>query len=73
MVRFAENYGLQVVGSSRDSMDVQVKGPVATIETAFHVNMRIYQHPTENRTFYGVRCRTNGGPAIQPVAYLGIR
>jgi len=54
VVRFAENYGLQVIGGSRDSMDVQVKGPVAAIETAFHVNMRSYQHPTENRTFYGV-------------------
>ena len=33
-------------------MDVQVKGTVADIETAFHVNLRTYQHPTENRTFY---------------------
>jgi kumamolisin len=33
-------------------MDVQVKGSVSTIETAFHVNMRTYQHPTENRAFY---------------------
>ena len=52
VVRFAQNYGLQVVGGSRDGMDVQVKGTVAAIETAFHVNMRTYQHPTENRTFY---------------------
>jgi kumamolisin len=52
VLRFAQNYGLQVVGGSRDGMDVQVKGSVAAIETAFRVNMRTYQHPTENRSFY---------------------
>jgi subtilase family serine protease len=52
VVRFANTYGFQVVGGSRDSMDVQVKGSVANIEAAFHVNMRTYQHPTENRAFY---------------------
>jgi kumamolisin len=53
VVRFAKTYGFQVVGGSRDAMDVQVKGTVSTIETAFHVNMRTYRHPTENRAFYG--------------------
>lgn len=52
VLRFAANYGLQVVGGSRDGMDVQVKGSVANIETAFHVSMSLYQHPTENRTFF---------------------
>jgi hypothetical protein len=39
-----------VVGGSRDAMDVQLKGSVATIETAFHVTLGLYQHPTEDRT-----------------------
>lgn len=52
VLRFASTYGLQVVGGSRDGMEIQVKGTVANIEAAFHVNMRTYQHPTENRTFY---------------------
>ena len=33
-------------------MNVDVTGSVATIEEAFHVTMGVYQHPTENRTFY---------------------
>ena len=33
-------------------MDVQLKGSVANIKKAFHVTMGVYQHPTENRTFY---------------------
>ncbi len=52
VVRFARTYGFQVVGGSRDGMDVEVKGTVAAIEAAFHVNMRTYKHPTENREFY---------------------
>jgi len=50
---FAKANGLKVVGGSRDGMEVQVKGSVSTIETAFHITLRTYQHPTENRTFYG--------------------
>lgn len=52
VLRFAKDYGLEVVGGSRDGMDVQVRATVGTIETAFHVNMRTYRHPTENREFY---------------------
>ena len=52
LTRYATSNGLQVVGGSRDGMDLQVEGPVAAIQTAFHVSMGVYQHPTENRTFY---------------------
>lgn len=52
VVRFAQTYGFQVVGGTRDAMDVQVKGTVAVIEAALHVNMRTFKHPTENRDFY---------------------
>jgi kumamolisin len=52
VVAFARDNGLAVIGGSRDGMEVQVKGPVAAIESAFHVTMHTYQHPTEARTFY---------------------
>jgi kumamolisin len=52
VVQYATSNGLTVVGGSRDGMDVQVKGPVSAVQTAFHVNLHTYQHPTENRTFY---------------------
>ncbi len=52
VIRFAKTNGLTVVGGSRNGMDVQLEGSVATIETAFHVIMATYQHPTENRIFY---------------------
>jgi subtilase family serine protease len=53
VIQFVNKNGLTVVGGTRDGMDVQVKGPVSAVETAFHVTMRTYQHPTEDRTFYG--------------------
>jgi subtilase family serine protease len=53
VLEFAKTHGLEVVGGSRDGMEVQVKGTVAAVETAFHVSMSNYLHPTENRLFYG--------------------
>jgi len=53
VVRFAKANGFAIVGGTRDGMEVQIKGPVSAIESAFHVNMLTYQHPNENRIFYG--------------------
>ena len=53
VLSFAKEYGLEVVGGSRDGFEVQVRGSVAKIETAFHVSMSSYLHPEENRLFYG--------------------
>ncbi|MGB9235654.1 MAG: protease pro-enzyme activation domain-containing protein [Terriglobales bacterium] len=52
VIHFAEANGLAVVGTSRNRLNVDVKGPVADIEKAFHLTMGLYQHPTENRTFF---------------------
>ena len=52
LVHYLQSYGFTVVGGSRDGMEVQVKGPVSAIESAFQVKMLTYQHPTENRVFY---------------------
>jgi subtilase family serine protease len=52
VIRFAKANGFTVTGGSRDGFDVQFRASVANIEKAFHVTMNVYQHPTENRTFY---------------------
>jgi kumamolisin len=51
-IRFAEANGLTVVGTSRNRMNLDVTGPVANVEAAFHLTMGTYQHPTGNRTFF---------------------
>lgn len=52
VLQFAKANGLAVVGGTRDGMDVQMRGPVSAVETAFHLSMRTYQDPTQNRVFY---------------------
>jgi kumamolisin len=52
LIGFAKVNGFTVTGGSRDGMDVQLKGSVAVIEAAFHITIGVYQHPTEQRTFY---------------------
>ncbi|MGA2133229.1 MAG: protease pro-enzyme activation domain-containing protein [Bryobacteraceae bacterium] len=52
VINFAQNKGLQVAATSRNRLNLDVTGPVASIEQALHVAMDVYQHPTENRTFY---------------------
>jgi subtilase family serine protease len=45
VVEYAKANGLTVTGGSRDGMEVQVKGPVAAVEKAFHVRMQSYPRP----------------------------
>jgi subtilase family serine protease len=52
VVAFATSSGFTVMGGSRDAMDVQLKGSVKTIETAFHVTLGLYHDPVANRDFY---------------------
>jgi kumamolisin len=52
VIRFAEANRFKVVGTSRNRLNLDVTGSVASIEQAFHVTMGVYQHPTESRIFY---------------------
>jgi subtilase family serine protease len=52
VVRFADANGLTVTETRANRLVVDVEGPVANIEKAFHVTVGVYRHPTENRTFY---------------------
>lgn len=52
VTRFAQANGLTVVKTSRNRLNIDVTGTVANIEKALNVNMGVYQHPTEDRTFF---------------------
>jgi subtilase family serine protease len=54
VVSFAQATGFTVTGTPADRMSVPVQGTVAQIESAFHVKMNLYQHPTENRQFFSL-------------------
>ncbi len=63
VIEFAKQNGLTVTGTSPNRVNVQVAGPVSKVEAAFHVNMGLYQHPTEPRQFYA--------PDREPTTSLG--
>ena len=52
VTKFAAENGLTVVNTSRNRLNLAVEGNVGAIEHAFNVTMGIYQHPTEDRTFF---------------------
>jgi len=52
VVAFANRNGLTITGGTRDGMDLQVKASAAAVESALHISLLTYQHPTENRTFF---------------------
>jgi subtilase family serine protease len=65
VIRFAEANGFTVVGTSRNRMNLDVTGSVVSIEKAFNLTMGIYQHPSENRTFFS--------PDREPTADLAVQ
>lgn len=61
---FAQASGLTIVHTFPNRLIVDVSGSTASIEQAFHVKMLVYQHPTENRTYYA--------PDVEPTVEEGL-
>jgi subtilase family serine protease len=70
LVEFAKDNGLTVTSTSSNRLLLDVKASVADVERVFHVTMRLYQHPTEARTF----CAPDVEPSVDlqvPILYIG--
>ncbi len=52
VIKFAESNGLKVAATSPNRVNLDVVGTVAAINKALHITLGVYQHPTEDRTFY---------------------
>ena len=52
VVAWAQANGLSVTRTAANRLIVPVSGTVDQVEQAFNVRMNVYQHPTENRTFF---------------------
>jgi uncharacterized membrane protein len=52
VVSFAQASGFTVAGTSPNRLVVPIEGSVTQVNNAFHVSMTVYQHPTEDRTFF---------------------
>jgi uncharacterized repeat protein (TIGR03803 family) len=51
LMAFAKNHNLTITGMHPNRTLLDLSGAVGDIEKAFHLNMRVYQHPKEARTF----------------------
>jgi len=70
VVDFAKANGFTVTDAPANRMLVDINGSVAQIEKVFHVAMTVYQHPTENRTFYSPDREPSLDLSV-PVAHVG--
>ncbi|HEY3862508.1 MAG TPA: protease pro-enzyme activation domain-containing protein [Verrucomicrobiae bacterium] len=52
LVVFASASGLKVAATHPGRTLLDVEAPVAAVEKAFHLTIRQYRHPSENRTFF---------------------
>ncbi|HVM50176.1 MAG TPA: choice-of-anchor tandem repeat GloVer-containing protein [Candidatus Acidoferrum sp.] len=64
VITFANTHGLEVAATYPNRLLVDVSGSAVQIEAAFHVKLQVYQHPTENRTFYA--------PDVEPSLNLSV-
>jgi hypothetical protein len=49
---FAQTNGLTISGTHGNRLLLDVTGPVSAIQKAFHITLRTYRHPSENRNFF---------------------
>jgi subtilase family serine protease len=49
---FAQKSGFKITGRPSNRLLLQVSATVGQIESAFHVHLNQYHHPSENRVFY---------------------
>lgn len=52
IINFARVNGMTVTGEHSNRMLLDVKGKASDIEKAFHIALKTYHHPTENRDFF---------------------
>ena len=69
VVAFAQASQLTVTYEASNRLLLDVDAPVSNIESAFNIQMWVYQNPTENRTFYAPDADPTLNLAI-PVQYI---
>jgi hypothetical protein len=52
LIGFAQAHHLQVLRTHSNRVLLDVAVSAAQVREAFHINMKVYRHPTEDRTFY---------------------
>jgi len=69
---FVRAQGLTVTGTHPNRTLLDVSGTVAEIESAFHVNLVVYNHPIEARTFYAPDVEPSIDLTVQALEVVGL-
>jgi uncharacterized repeat protein (TIGR03803 family) len=72
VIAFANAHGLTVTGTHPNRTLLDVNGSVAQLERALHLNLRVYRHPTENRTFHAPDAEPSLDLAVPILAISGL-
>jgi subtilase family serine protease len=71
-IHFAETNRLEVIGRYGSRMLFDVSGKVSDVENAFHLTMRTYRHPTEERQFYAPDAEPSLDPSLSILDISGL-
>ena len=69
VLEFARTNRLAIVATHPNRLLADVSGSAADIQRAFHVNLNLYQHPLESRTFFAPD-REPSAPSSVPVLHV---
>ena len=69
VVAFAQENGFTVASAPENRLVVSISGTAAQINQAFNLRMNVYQHPTENRTFFSPDREPSVALAV-PIAHI---
>jgi len=72
VIAFANSSGLSVGEKFANRTLLRVSGTVADIERVFHVQLRVYQHPTEGRTFFAPDSEPSVDLSVPLLALTGL-
>ena len=72
VIGFARSHGLIINGIHPNRAVLDIRGPVANIEQAFRLKMRVYRHPAENRTFFSPDTEPSVDPDLPIQAISGL-
>ena len=72
VIAFATSNGLEVTSTHPNRTLLDVRGSAADIEKTFQVTLRVYQHPTEARTFYAPDAELSVKLAVPVLAISGL-
>jgi uncharacterized repeat protein (TIGR03803 family) len=72
LIAFAKSNGFVITGTHSNRTLLDVSGAVANIRQTFHVNLRLYPHPVENRNFYAPDTEPSLDLAVPVLAVNGL-